>query len=87
MHVSNREKSCAVIDDIRVRLQEFVKEYICAYPSVDRSLIVIALCEFAAATGVTIVGKDSFVQESYKALQLIEPRLELRVIQQNKASK
>ena len=74
-----RSNSRIVIDGIRCSLEEFVKDSICHDPDMERTLIVQALCEFTAATGVLILGQEQIVQMLWKTVKELEPDLEMRV--------
>lgn len=74
-----RPKSRIVVDDIRCSLEEFVKDFICNDPDIERKLIIQALCEFTAAIGVMILDQEQLVQMLWKTLKGLEPDLERRI--------
>ncbi|ABQ29994.1 hypothetical protein [Acidiphilium cryptum] len=77
--MSHRHKSRIVIDDIRIGLEEFVKDFVRNDPGVERRLIIQALCEYTTATGVLILGHEQLVQMLWQAAKDLEPQLETRV--------
>lgn len=77
--MNTRPKSQIVIDDIRCGLEEFVKDFVCHDPDVERKLIIQALCEFTTATGVVIIGREQLVQMLWEGLKELEPNIEARI--------
>ncbi|UNC15908.1 hypothetical protein FE249_17620 [Acidiphilium multivorum] len=74
-----RTKSRIAIDDIRCGLEEFVKDFICRDPDVERRLIIQALFEFTTATGILVLGQEQLVQMLWQTAKNLEPQLELRI--------
>lgn len=77
--VKARIEARIIIDDIRCGLEEFVKDFVCNEPDIERNLIIQALCEFTVAAGVLVLGQENLVQLLWKAVKDLEPQLEMRI--------